>query len=1016
MTSVKTYFKSLPTNNNITAQVIILKSKNIKFLDTTEYSPIKNITAILSKFMDAFRKKYNIPSTIPSYKPQSAYIAEDPFFLDKDKNVSKQPKVSTTNKTRKRSSKTIKDAEPSADEEGYEYQEEEEKGSSEPPEEYNEEEYQLVSDILAERTTEDTGYMVIPETRYFLNNRQLFFKFLEKLFAKYSERIKDAIAPGCDTIQSTNALSLLLHQQLISDYININTPYRGLLLFHGLGSGKTCSSIAITEQFKNTNKKVFILTPASLAPNYEKELKKCGNIIFRLNNNWKWITYDRVASQATLLETEMYLPLGFIRKNGGVWVLGNKSEKTTASDKMMNITKRASITKQIENMLNTKYTFIHYNGITKGFVKTFTQDYTINPFDNSIVIVDEVHKFVNAVVNTLKKVPKHKTEKDYKDYSASLQLYSYITNSQYSRVVLLTGTPLVNSPNEVAVIFNMLHGLIRTIECVLTISTIEKVNTDTLITYLTEGGVFKYINYIKYEPASKKLTIVRNEDGFLSSGATGSSVYYDATSVITLDEFIERVKQSLSKQSIEIGKFEERSYKHLPDSYEEFMHRFYSNRQLININQLKSRIYGLTSYYSGTPELLPKYDKDHDYIIVPIEMSQYQFTTYLKAREPEQQSEKSKSAGTGKDLFKEQSSTYRINSRLVCNFVIPDDLVSSGPVKQIDAEAESIYKAFDVDYVETVDENIDSHANLDIVRKELQQPKYLSMDALMYYSPKMHAIINNVMDPSNIGLHLVYSQFRHLHGLEVLGMALKENGFAEFKIQHNSKGWTIDISKEDMKKPKFAFYTGKEPAIVKEIILNIYNGFLDNIPSELSKQLEKISPNNNYGELIKLFMITASGAEGIDLKNTRFVHIMEPYWNNVRLEQVVGRAVRICSHKNLTPQYQNVKAFVYLSTIPSDQINKKNPNQIMMKDISRIDVNRPISTDEFLYEVATLKEKIMSQLVQVIKETSIDCTVYPHNKEENLVCYAPTSVDNKSVYTYEPNYATEPRKSINAFK
>lgn len=1012
MNSVKTYFKSIPPNNNSTSQVMVLKSKNIKFLDMTDYKDIKNMAASLARFVEAFRKKYNIPSMIPSYNPQNSYISEDPFYVNKTA-VTKIPTVSTTNKTRKKSSKTIKDAEKTTDKEEPDYAAEEE--TSEPPVDYNEEEFQLVTDILAERTTEDTGYMVIPETRYFLNNRHLFFKFLEKLFSKYADRIKDAIAPGCDTIQSTNALSLLLHQQLISDYININTPYRGLLLFHGLGSGKTCSSIAITEQFKNTNKRVFILTPASLAPNYEKELKKCGNIIFRLNNNWKWITYDRVASQATLLETEMYLPIGFIRKNGGVWVLGNTSEKTSSVDKM-NITKRASISKQIENMLNTKYTFIHYNGITKAFVKTFTQDYTINPFDNSIVIVDEVHKFVNAVVNTLKKVPKHKTEKDYKDYSASLQLYSYITNSQYSRVVLLTGTPLVNSPNEVAIIFNMLHGLIRTIECILTISTSEKVNTDTIISYLTEDGVFKYINYIKYEPASKKLTIVRNEDGFLSNSATGSSVYYDATSVITLEEFTNMITASLSKRSIRIGKFEERSYKHLPESYEDFMYRFYSNRQLINITQLKSRIYGLTSYYSGTPELLPKYDKEHDYIIVPIEMSQYQFTTYLKAREPEQQSEKSKSAGSGKDLFKEQSSTYRINSRLVCNFVIPDDLVSSGPTKQVDTEAEYIYKAFDVDYVETVDENIDSQANLDIIRKELQQPKYLSIDALTYYSPKMHAIINNVMDPSNIGLHLVYSQFRHLHGLEVLGMALKENGFAEFKIQHNSKGWTIDISKEDMNKPKFAFYTGKEAALVKEIILNIYNGFLDNIPPELAKQLEKISPNNNYGELIKLFMITASGAEGIDLKNTRFVHIMEPYWNNVRLEQVVGRAVRICSHKNLDAQYQNVKAFVYLSTIPRDQINKKNPNQIMMKDISRIDVNRPISTDEFLFEVATLKEKIMSQLVQVIKETSIDCTVYPHNKEENLVCYAPTSIDNKSVYTYEPNYATETRKSITSYK
>ena len=50
------------------------------------------------------------------------------------------------------------------------------------------------------------------------------------------------------------------------------------------------------------------------------------------------------------------------------------------------------------------------------------------------------------------------------------------------------------------------------------------------------------------------------------------------------------------------------------------------------------------------------------------------------------------------------------------------------------------------------------------------------------------------------------------------------------------------------------------------------------------------------GDLIKIFMITASGAEGISLQNVRYVHITEPYWHPVRREQVIGRAKRICSH------------------------------------------------------------------------------------------------------------------------
>ena len=46
------------------------------------------------------------------------------------------------------------------------------------------------------------------------------------------------------------------------DYINLYTPYRGLLIYHGLGAGKTCASIAIMEGIKSF-KKVIIMTPAS---------------------------------------------------------------------------------------------------------------------------------------------------------------------------------------------------------------------------------------------------------------------------------------------------------------------------------------------------------------------------------------------------------------------------------------------------------------------------------------------------------------------------------------------------------------------------------------------------------------------------------------------------------------------------------------------------------------------------------------------------------------------------------
>jgi hypothetical protein len=199
------------------------------------------------------------------------------------------------------------------------------------------------------------------------------------------------------------------------------------------------------------------------------------------------------------------------------------------------------------------------------------------------------------------------------------------------------------------------------------------------------------------------------------------------------------------------------------------------------------------------------------------------------------------------------------------------------------------------------------------------------------------------------------------------------------------------VEKEgDEGKPRFVLYTGTETAEEKEIIRNIYNSNWPIVPPELVKIIEQTSTNNHYGEIIKLFMITSSGAEGINLKNTRFVHVVEPYWHNVRIEQVIGRARRICSHEELPEEHKTVKVFLYLSVFTETQKTDKKTIEIMMHDKSRID-GRAITTDESLYEISQIKDKINQQILKSIKETAIDCNVYNKKTkgkdDENLVCY-----------------------------
>ena len=144
---------------------------------------------------------------------------------------------------------------------------------------------------LQQRIPKKSQVVILKASSYYMNNREKFINFINSLFGPYKREL-DANTENisCDAIgKTTTNFSLLTHQKIVRDYMNLYTPYRGLLLYHGLGSGKTCTSIAIAEGMKDS-KNVIIMTPASLRANYVEELKKCGDLIYKRNQYWEWIS------------------------------------------------------------------------------------------------------------------------------------------------------------------------------------------------------------------------------------------------------------------------------------------------------------------------------------------------------------------------------------------------------------------------------------------------------------------------------------------------------------------------------------------------------------------------------------------------------------------------------------------------------------------------------------------------------------------------------------------------------
>ena len=1007
-------------------------------------------------------------------------------------------------------------------------------------------------EFIETRLPKRTDKTIVNPPPYYMNNRKLFLKKMNELFKNYNKEIAEMSGKvSCKTQQNQQTFELLIHQKVVRDYLNVYSPYRGLLLYHGLGSGKTCTSIAIAEGIK-FHKKVFIMTPASLKMNFFSELKKCGDPLYKKNQYWEFVSIEGQPDYPNILSQTLSLPIEYIQKKGGAWLV-NIANKPNYTD--LTSEEQSHLDEQLNYMIRSKYIDLNYNGMTREKLRVLTADYSKNPFDHSVIIIDEAHNFVSRIVNKLPKtIPKKKNveTKKAKVKSVSVILYEYLMSAIDARIVLLTGTPIINYPKEIGVLYNILRGYIKSWTFSINVTTNTKINRDSIIEMLYKAGLHTF-DYVEY--SGNNLTITRNPYGFINAQKTGkkggrmtkkkqtkriiikrntkknhkrkekdsdplytetngiirfksqynisdidsdnyspetktdsylpshmqytgendphygggegeemniktsilsggdggevfdnyNGIYLNEAGNISDTVFEQTVLKILSKNNlVVVGKPVIVYNKSLPDDGDTFNNIFVNSEvsnekePMKNEDLFKRRILGLTSYFRSAQEsLLPSYELNKDggfFHIISNEMSEYQFETYEVIRAKEAEMEKNNKKAMKKKTDAEDdtiASTYRIFSRAACNFAFPDPpgrpmpssdtkfaMVEDAFKKNIDQEEDEEDQEVDIEEggeEVVMGEEVDYNKRIQKAMMEINTPEFLSPEALRKYSPKFGSVLQNISDESHIGLHLLYTNFRTIEGVGILRLILLQNGFAEFKLHKDDRGaWDIDEGAFD-DKPKFVLYTGTETAEEKEIVRNIYNSSWELVPASIVEKLNTMTSNptdkNLYGAIIKLIMITASGAEGINLKNTRYVHIIEPYWHMVRLEQVIGRARRICSHEDLPEELRTIKVFLYLSTLSSDQRTNEKHIELQIRDISRIDNKSIVTTDETLFEMASKKNKINQQILRCVKESAIDCALYSNG---DLNCYNIGKVESNN-FISNPSLEKDKNEKLDIF-
>ena len=828
-----------------------------------------------------------------------------------------------------------------------------------------------------------------------LPNRKHFYNWIMDTFQQYEIGNAKKNKPYKRRIPQHFELHNI--QRLTRDYLQSESPARGLLIYFGLGVGKTCTGITIAEAILS-KKHVVVFSKAALEANWVKGLKDCGSDYMKTHNHWVFKSVE--SDDMDTLVKELGISTSVIRTNGGAFLI-DFTNPTSNYNELSNI-EREKLDRQIESIIDERFQFIHSDNTRLW--KTFKPEF----INNKVVIWDEVHNLGNTMAS--------KSENGAK-------FYDMFMNAQNAKIMFLSGTPIINRIYEITKIFNILRGYMHVLEYNFKSTFDTGINYDKLQYTLKKN---KYVDQIIINKGKKQLKITKNPDNFITS-PDNKGLLYRPEETIDAEKFKEEISKIIQSMGYKFSIIEKKETV-FPEDEEIFEQLFY-NRELNKIKRLdliKKRIVGLTSYY--------EYQDKRDYPtlkpinVVQVPMSEFQFGTYERFRHQEIEEEKIQKRRQNPEDDDDSQSSYRIKSRLACTFAFPEEIGNPYDTKTGENYMEFIEALGDkLDNFDIRMSQAEAMKKKDIEAKikegylkllDQEKAKYLDIKngSLAKYSPKYLTMIQNIQKNAPNGKILVYSFFRTLIGLNSFSYALIQTGkWAPFRIKKVNKIWELDEREDEKEKWKFVFYAGGEDQELRDIYRKIINSEWDKLGADcekLVKQLKAIHTDNNYGDVIKMMMTTKTGAEGLDLHEIRYIHIMESYWQHVLIDQVIGRGVRNKSHIALPEKDRNVEVFIYMATITPNLVRKisyidvRNDTYKYSNPALSDKVNKVVSSDEYLYLTSERKRLVINEFQRLMKESAFDCALnYRDNKlnptNSKLVCMD-YSTKNRDEYIYTP--------------
>ena len=809
-------------------------------------------------------------------------------------------------------------------------------------------------------------------------SQKMFKTFNPEKYPTVQKKATCACEEGvCDLKE--DSINLFPQQRFIRDFIQFDSPYRGALLYHELGSGKSGASIAAAEGYIN-KKKIFILSPKSLAVNYENEIYKISSIGLNLKKDWALVKIKTSKNQASLEILDKKYAITKVKKDALVWIPMYEDDipEAIVIKRVADEDDRKSINEMISHIIRNRYTFISYNGLSANVMEKLGK----SPFDNSFIIIDEVHNFSNTVKN--------------KSNGNSGELYKRIMGATDCKIILLSGTPIINEPYEIMTIINLIRGYIKIYNATYSKKSTRTITTEEFVAKMKEKNLLPLIDEYLIDDVQQKIFFSLLPRGYKKQN---EPEIIKSNWGFTEEKAVENIIKALNeiKNTTINTKYDFTLFSALPTNKDEFNNFFLDikdeeNPTVKNNDLFMRRVLGTVSYYSiSGSDLFPTRIKPD--ITKYLYMTDTQFKNYLEVRAIERKMDNAQKGKGG--IFGDKVSVYRAFSRMVCNFSFPENIKREYPndikralKKEIDEAEENEDENEEDEEDKKEDKKEEKHkiaeiyeANLKKAIDKLKKGKYLSYENVKKeHSPKFAEMYDDITDSP--GSVLVYSQFRNVEGLGLLTEFLNKQGFKEVDIKKIDSEYYLtdpDIFDEEYDDKRYVVFN--QDAEKTRFLMNLFNGDFKNLPKEVAKAIPA-DANQLYGKLVKVFCISASGAEGISLKNVRRVLITEPYWNNNRIEQVIGRAIRSCSHQALPLKDRDVQVYKYSMKFTAKQLKS---------DYSIETLDKGITTDEHILSMANKKMAIVDQFLKMLKVSSFDCIINSkQNKplENDYKCYS----------------------------